>query len=97
MSGAWLLPCSFLLQDFPYNFEEGIEHWLLWSTEKLPTDKIEEHIAAKFPDCDTAYFVNPTQLQSVLAVSDACYRLGLSLKGLPWTLVWHIILGLQIV
>jgi len=54
--------------DFPYNFEQGMEHWLLWSTEKLPAEKIQEHIKAKFPDLDTTYFVNPTQLQSVLAV-----------------------------
>jgi hypothetical protein len=57
------------MQDFPYNFEEGIEHWLLWCTEPLPSSVIEEKMAQRFPDKDAIYFVNPPQLQSVLAVS----------------------------
>jgi hypothetical protein len=60
------------LQDFPYYFEDNVQHWLLWSTDK-PLDKaaIEQHVAAKFPEQQWEHitFVNPAALQSVLAVS----------------------------
>jgi hypothetical protein len=60
-----------LSQDFPYNFAAGIEHWLLWCTEPLPPTLIQEKMVQQFPDkdYDTIFFVNPPQLQSVLAVS----------------------------
>lgn len=30
------------VQDFPYNYEEGVEHHVLWSTQPLERDEIEE-------------------------------------------------------
>lgn len=62
--------CLWRKNDFPYNFEKGIEHWLLWCTEPLPPTLIQEKMAQHFPDkdYDTIFFVNPPQLQSVLAV-----------------------------
>jgi hypothetical protein len=60
------------LQDFPYYFEDNVQHWLLWSTDK-PLDRaaIEQQVAAKFPEQQWEHitFVNPAALQSVLAVS----------------------------
>lgn len=58
------------LNDFPYNFEPGIHHWLLWSTKEIPGVRVAELIAARFPagGCDVLHFTNPPSLQSVLSV-----------------------------
>jgi hypothetical protein len=57
-------------QDFPYNFEDGVQHWLLWSTREIPAPRIQELMDSKFPEAawDRLYFLNPPALQSVLAV-----------------------------
>lgn len=56
--------------DFPYNFEPGMRHWLLWAAGELPRARILELIGAKFPeaDWDALTFTNPPVLQSVLTV-----------------------------
>jgi len=35
--------------DFPYYFEDGIEHHLLWCAEPLPPDELDRLVRAKFP------------------------------------------------
>lgn len=59
------------LQDFPYNFEAGMQHWLLWSTKEVPAARVSQLIDSKFPadSWDRTHFLNPPQLQSVLSVS----------------------------
>ena len=56
--------------DFPYNFEPSMEHWLLWASRELPQARVDELIAERFPpgEWDVLEFVNPVQLKSVLSV-----------------------------
>lgn len=56
------------LNDFPYTFEEGVEHHLLWSTVPLDEERIQAEIKARLPNRETAHFVNPVVLQSVASV-----------------------------
>eukprot|EP00879_Flechtneria_rotunda_P006848 GHRR01007193.1.p1 GENE.GHRR01007193.1~~GHRR01007193.1.p1 ORF type:complete len:171 (+),score=39.38 GHRR01007193.1:585-1097(+) len=57
------------LNDFPYNFEPDVQHWLLWSSNQpLEAVQIQEEIRAKFPDHEFLWFVNPAALQSVTSV-----------------------------
>lgn len=58
------------LNDFPYNLEDGIQHWLLWSTRELAKGRMQQLIDDKFPagSWDRLTFVNPAPLQSVLSV-----------------------------
>jgi hypothetical protein len=58
-----------LAQDFPYNFEEGIEHHVLWCSEPMSEAEVQEHVVQRFPGKAICHWVNPVQLQSVLAVS----------------------------
>lgn len=63
------------LQDFPYYFEDNVQHWLLWSSDRpLEQQLIAQQIAGKFPEQQWEHimFVNPAALQSVLAVSAVC-------------------------
>ena len=53
MRSCLLPPASCLLQDFPYNFEQGVEHYVLWSTKPLPQERIEAVVAAQLPDQET--------------------------------------------
>lgn len=52
--------------DFPYNLDEGIKHYLLWSNQDLsPLDIeecIKEHTAGAI---ETLWFINPVQLKSI--------------------------------
>jgi hypothetical protein len=76
MSCPALFSLSFLLfllfspQDFPYYFEEGMEHHVLWSSTPLdPKRVVAEAAAGRDPDGTGAWewvhFVNPTLLKSV--------------------------------
>ncbi|KAF6254300.1 hypothetical protein COO60DRAFT_1542055 [Scenedesmus sp. NREL 46B-D3] len=59
------------LNDFPYYFEDDVQHWLLWSTHKpLEQPAIQQQVAAKFPEQQWEHitFVNPVALQSVLVI-----------------------------
>eukprot|EP00878_Enallax_costatus_P001268 GHUV01001412.1.p1 GENE.GHUV01001412.1~~GHUV01001412.1.p1 ORF type:complete len:207 (+),score=46.43 GHUV01001412.1:94-621(+) len=52
--------------DFPYYFEDNVQHWLLWSTSgPLSHAAIEQETRQKFPDMDYLIFVNPAALQSI--------------------------------
>ena len=67
--------------DFPYNFEAGIEHHVLWSPSgPLPDEAIREEIAAWLSGLhpaasvgcgshsyETLWWVNPPELQSIRA------------------------------
>jgi hypothetical protein len=67
------------LNDFPYYYEAGIEHHLLWCTDPLSVDEVgriaRERFAPGGPGNASSkkkrqhlVFVNPVALQSVLAV-----------------------------
>ncbi len=58
------------LQDFPYYFEAGVQHWLLWCTEALPPARVQQEVEARFPaaEWDSTWFINPEVLQSVRLV-----------------------------
>jgi hypothetical protein len=67
-----LLFFLFNLQDFPYAFDQGIEHHVLWSSIPLDHDRIqlEASLRRNFEEgWELIYFVNPTVLKSVPAVS----------------------------
>lgn len=59
---------SWRLNDYPYNFEAGIQHYVLWSETELREDEIQAVIKRELPNHETAVFVNPPVLQSVAAV-----------------------------
>ncbi|GBF89557.1 hypothetical protein Rsub_02275 [Raphidocelis subcapitata] len=56
--------------DFPYNFEPAMQHWLLWCSREPPAARLQALVDAKFPPgaWDVLRFVNPPALQSVLSV-----------------------------
>jgi hypothetical protein len=66
------------LNDFPYYYEDGIEHHLMWCTEPLEVEEIERLARERFAPGGAGnatgkkrqhlIFVNPAPLQSVLAV-----------------------------
>lgn len=82
------------MQDFPYYFEDDVDHWLLWSTSgPLSPAAIEQETQQKFADKDHLIFINPAALQSIRDVS-CCFMdlilfpyLHLSSAYLFWALV----------
>ncbi|GAX81515.1 hypothetical protein CEUSTIGMA_g8943.t1 [Chlamydomonas eustigma] len=54
--------------DFPYNFEQGIDHHVLWSTKPLATEELTLAISTEFPSHETLYWINPPELQSIGAL-----------------------------
>ena len=64
-----------LENDFPYHFDEGIHHMVLWKLggEVLPSD-IEsslQYIKTTYNSVDTAVYINPAHLKSILDVEHA--------------------------
>lgn len=55
-------------QDFPYNLEDGIEHYNLWATHPLQQDEVARHIAPHVMDREWMVFENPPSLMSVPSV-----------------------------
>ncbi|KAJ9508737.1 hypothetical protein QJQ45_028033 [Haematococcus lacustris] len=55
------------LNDFPYWFEPGIQHWVLWSSRPLPHQAVLDEVAGHWPGSQCLHWVNPVQLQSVTA------------------------------
>lgn len=59
------------LNDFSYNFEPGVKHYILWkfSNEQVTTTEINEAISNLTRDLptavDSASYVNPLALQSI--------------------------------
>lgn len=60
-------PHEFSSQDFPYNFEAGIEHANVWALAPLSTRQLEALIEEKRPatDFETVWYVNPAALASI--------------------------------
>lgn len=66
------------LNDFPYYYEPGVEHHLLWCTEPMALEEVERLAEERFSPGGAGnatkkrrqrlIFVNPAPLQSVLAV-----------------------------
>ncbi|KAG1676542.1 hypothetical protein FOA52_000085 [Chlamydomonas sp. UWO 241] len=54
--------------DFPYNFEPGMTHYVLWATKPLPRAELNAQIAARLLGRETLVFVNPPALQSIPAL-----------------------------
>eukprot|EP01024_Parvocaulis_polyphysoides_P073753 TRINITY_DN9509_c0_g4_i3.p3 TRINITY_DN9509_c0_g4~~TRINITY_DN9509_c0_g4_i3.p3 ORF type:complete len:149 (-),score=9.82 TRINITY_DN9509_c0_g4_i3:213-659(-) len=59
---------AFKAKDFPYYLEEGIEHNVLWCTEPLMEEEIQQVLKSYCKDRETTYFVNPPHLQSIKGV-----------------------------
>eukprot|EP01133_Synstelium_polycarpum_P006407 gene6407-7432_t len=57
------------LNDFPYNTEESVVHWVLWSLQPLSSDEAKQQIALNFGPInyleDYVFFINPVILQSI--------------------------------
>lgn len=64
-----------LLNDFPYNFEADVEHFILWKLFAPLTDaEIYECIETfRRNECvlDATYYVNPTHLKSITEIEHA--------------------------
>jgi hypothetical protein len=54
--------------DFPYALEEPIEHYLIWSHNTLPKEKILSLIDHNLPNKEFVYWINPPILRSVANV-----------------------------
>jgi hypothetical protein len=55
-------------KDFPYNFEGGVEHHLVWANAPIAAPALGALIAGRFPGREALHFVNPAALQSILSV-----------------------------
>lgn len=56
----------FRKNDFPYNLDNGVEHFLLWSNQDLSPDEIDVYIQENTHGAlDTLYFINPAELKSI--------------------------------
>lgn len=57
------------LNDFPYFFEEGVLHYILWKLEGeiLPTDILEimKELKVRHEIADYVFFINPPNLKSI--------------------------------
>ena len=65
-----------LRNDFPYHFEHGIEHFVLWKCgpEPLTSTEIDEardRLAAEEGFAETLFYVNPPHLKSILDIDHA--------------------------
>jgi len=62
-----LIPPLLVGQDFPYNFEAGIEHHNVWASRALTPGELAEAVAAHRPPVawEAAWFVNPAALASI--------------------------------
>jgi hypothetical protein len=80
---AWRHPCppsltlcptfslSFLIsQDFPYNFEAGVEHHNVWASRPLADAELAAAVASHRPPAawEAVWFVNPASLASIPTV-----------------------------
>jgi len=54
-------------QDFPYNFEAGVEHLNVWAFSALAPARLELLVEARRPraDFETLWYVNPAALASI--------------------------------
>lgn len=58
--------------DFPYHFEPGVEHHILWCERGQPTDEmVDAAIARERQGWETVSWVNPVGLQSVRGLDHA--------------------------
>ncbi|KAK9720700.1 hypothetical protein K7432_003978 [Basidiobolus ranarum] len=62
---------KFLPNDFPYNLDKGISHWVFWYRKDYSLEELERIIQRELPDKDFLFFINPTTTQSVRTVSHA--------------------------
>lgn len=52
--------------DFPYSWDDGMEHYLLWSNQEVPDNEIGGYIQKLMPQPTKAvWFVNPAELKSI--------------------------------
>lgn len=67
-----------IVQDFPYHMEEGIEHFILWSTSPMEKVEIERYVEREMPGFEYLWFVNPVELRSVLDVRMSLFFIAAS-------------------
>mmetsp|Transcript_15627 Transcript_15627/g.21424 ORF Transcript_15627/g.21424 Transcript_15627/m.21424 type:complete len:156 (-) Transcript_15627:90-557(-) len=65
-----------VLNDFPYNFEAGIQHYILWKmggpvTKQNILDSIESLRQSKVNFTDYVYYINPPHLKSIPDIEHA--------------------------
>ena len=58
-------PLHFTVQEFPYYFEDGIEHHVVWSEKELTCDEVEKVIRENRNGYETVWFRNPLPLQTI--------------------------------
>lgn len=60
-----LLSCMCCLKEFPYNFEPGVSHFLLWSLKPLSDSEVEKALSEHRKECEIIIFQNPPSLSSI--------------------------------
>ena len=56
---------NIVLNDFPYDLEKNIEHYVLWSRKRLENDSIEKILKQEFKNLNIVFFENPEYLKSI--------------------------------
>lgn len=59
---------TFRPNDFPYNFQQGVEHHNVWSTCPLTPEELQSVIESNRRGWECMHFVNPESLASIPAV-----------------------------
>lgn len=56
--------------DFPYNIDPSVQHFVLWSTQRLRVDQVPSVINRVLPKAkyDVTWFENPSSMKSVKQV-----------------------------
>lgn len=77
-------------QDFPYNLEDGIEHYNLWATYPLQPHEVTSHVATHLGGShEWMVFENPPSLMSVPSVRGLCAAVD-ALQCAPQHQMWHV-------
>ncbi|ORX90294.1 hypothetical protein K493DRAFT_318091 [Basidiobolus meristosporus CBS 931.73] len=62
---------KFVPNDFPYNMEEGLSHWVFWYRKDYSLEDIKRILQHELPGKEFQFFINPKARQSVKTVSHA--------------------------
>ncbi|GMH38645.1 hypothetical protein BSKO_06529 [Bryopsis sp. KO-2023] len=58
-------PTALVINDFPYNFKSGIEHFVLWNVRAMSSEEIDKALELHTKKWEVAWFHNPPSLQSI--------------------------------
>lgn len=66
-------PYRIVLNKFPYDWEDDVSHYMLWSVNPLTDNEVRERIEKRFPlhSYDWVFFINRPSSQSVQGIFHA--------------------------